>query len=94
MYLYVLIDIMSAIICVNISCSLFTKHLFIFNFQIQLEWMDLSQSNVNTNISLAQFVFKCAINNINKISSKYEQNCIKLLDHKDIEIFPLAIISY
>merc|ERR1711997_1329224 len=31
------------------------------NKQIQLEWMDLSQSNVNTNISLAQFEFKVTL---------------------------------
>jgi len=31
------------------------------NKQIQFEWMDLSRSNVNTNISLAQFVFKVTL---------------------------------
>ena len=39
-------------------CRQFLFQLYQAYLQIHLEWMDLSQSHVNTNISLAQFEFK------------------------------------
>ena len=55
---YVSLLVLSMLLVVYLQTTVIASKLYSKHFQIQFEWMDLSQSNVNTNISLAQFVFK------------------------------------
>ena len=55
-YVSLLVLPMNPVVYLQTTLKNKRSQLYSEKFQIQFEWMDLSQSNVNTNISLAQFV--------------------------------------